>query len=570
MSKKNSDKFLNNNEALPISITIDYTPEQLMELKRCSEDILYFAEKYFYIINLDEGRQTIKLYPAQRNAITSVLDNKMTIICASRQVGKSTLMTIICLWYALFTSDYTIAILANKEEQAKEILERIKLGYEELPNWLKACVPTFTNENIKFDNGSKIFISTTSESGIRGKSVNLLFVDEFAHLQSQIIEPFVKSIMPTISSSKSAKIVLVSTPKGAQGKFYEFWDGAVKGSNGWYPVKIHYSDVPGRDADWVKRTLASINFDKDTWNQEFEIQFLETGTAAINQQVIEKLKGMCCPAEFSFDNGDYYIWQEPRPGRIYTIGVDIAEGVGQDFTVMHVLDITDPLDIQHCATYASNKIAPWVFAEKLNQIARSWGRPFLCIERNKEGATVIDALLNVHNYDNIVNYTMQNDKRGVYQNPGIFCHQNSKYAGIQNLKYYVEHKQSVSIYDLQSVTEFESFIRKENKTWGAKKGYHDDRVMAMVWALVILKKDIAERYLDIEEYDDSGAPIKISDPNQYLVDNYFKNGLDRSKPIRDIGGGRIYNAVFNFGTETPIDIREKYAQNVTGGGWDFL
>ncbi|HRO65910.1 MAG TPA: terminase large subunit, partial [Candidatus Dojkabacteria bacterium] len=252
---KRKDKYMNNNDSLPIQVFIDYTPEQLVELDKCQNDIFYFAEKYFHIVNLDKGKMPIELYPAQRDAIQAVLDNKMTIICASRQVGKSTLMTIICLWYALFNENYQIAILANKEEQAKEILDRIKLGYEEIPVWLKSGVPTYTNENIVFGNRSKIFIQATSESGIRGKSVNLLFVDEFAHLQSQIIDPFVKSIMPTISSSKSAKIVLVSTPKGAQGKFYEYWEGAQREGrddwNQWKAVKIHYSDVPGRDEKWI-------------------------------------------------------------------------------------------------------------------------------------------------------------------------------------------------------------------------------------------------------------------------------------------------------------------------------
>jgi len=572
MAKKNTDKFMNNNESLPIKITHDYTAEQLMEMKKCEEDIIYFAENYFHIIMMDmkPARQKIKLYPAQKRAIKAVLDNKRTIICASRQIGKSTLMTIVCLWTALFNEDYTIAILANKEDQAKELLDRIKMGYEELPNWLKSCVPVFTNENVKFSNNSKIFISTTSESGIRGKSVNLLFVDEFAHIQTQIVEGFFKSVMPTVSSSTEAKIVLVSTPKGAVGKFYEIWKDAESKKNNWCPIKIHYSDVPGRGEAWVKDNLAAINYDMDTWKQEYEIEFLENGTAAINQQVIDKLKEMCTPAEYSFDDGAYYIWRNPEPGRIYSIGVDISEGVGQDYTVAQVMDITNPTDILHCATYASNKIQPWVFAEKLNQIARSWGRPFLCIERNKEGGTVIDALLQVHNYDNIVNYNMQNDKRGVYQSPGIFCHQNSKYGGIQNLKYYVETKQTVSIYDLPTVQEFESFTRKENKTWAAKKGYHDDRVMATVWALVILKKDIAERYLDVEEYDEAGSPVKISDPNQYLSDSYFKNGLRDSKPIRDIGGGNVYTAIFDFGNDRTVKVNSNYPVHVADGGWNFL
>jgi hypothetical protein len=575
MAIKKVDKFLNNNESLPINITINYTPEQVVEMQKCMDDIIYFAENYFTIVHLDNGRQKIKLFDAQKRAIRNIIDNKRTIICASRQIGKSTLMTIVCLWHVIFRKDYQVAILANKEDQAKEILERIKLAYEELPNWLKTGVSEFTKEVLKLVNGSKIFVSTTSESGIRGKSVNLLFVDEFAHIASQIAEPFFKSVMPTISSSKSAKIVLISTPKGAEGKFYEIFRDAEKAASsnkksGWTAVRIHYSEVPGRDEEWKREELASINYDMDTWRQEYEIEFLENGTAALNQAVIEKMKSECFPAEFSFDEGEYVIWKEPEPNRIISIGVDVAEGVGQDYTIANVLDITDVDQIEQVALFASNKMQPWIFAEKLNQIARSWGRPFLCIERNKEGGQVIDAMMNVHNYDNLVTYSMKNDKRNVYQNPGIFCHQNSKYTGIQNMKYFVENKQCVTLHDINTVREFETFIRKVNRTWGAKKGFHDDRVMSLVWALIILEKDIAEKYLDIMEYDEAGKPSSIADPNQHLSNAGMVNLLSESRPIRDIGAAKEYNVFFNYNHQEKINIPQKYQDMLENSTWEFV
>lgn len=585
MSKKKVDKFLGGNESLPITITVDYTEFYAMEMEKCMNDIMYFAENYFYIVNLDEGRQTIKLFDAQRKAIQQIIDNKRTIVCASRQIGKSTLMTIVCLWNVLFKKDYQVAILANKEDQAKEILERIKLAYEEIPNWLKSGVLEFTKEVLLLVNKSKIFVSTTSESGIRGKSVNLLFVDEFAHIAPQIADPFFKSVMPTISSSKSAKIVLISTPKGAAGKFYEIFRDAEKSvadrknndtkskkKSNWTPVRIHYSEVPGRDEEWVKEQLASINYDMDAWRQEFEIEFLESGTAALNQGIIEQLKSLCCPAEFSFDEGTYHIWKKPEVDRIISIGVDVAEGVGQDYTVAIVLDITDPDDIEMCAVFATNKMQPWLFAEKLNQIARSWGRPFLCIESNKEGSQVLDALINVHYYDNIVTYNMKNDKRQAYQKPGIFSHQNSKYTGIQNMKYFIEKKQCVTIYDLLTVREFETFVRKVNRTWGAKKGFNDDRVMALVWALVILEKFLAEEYLDVLEYDEAGKPSRISDPNQALA-NLSLNGYSKSsKKIRDVNTNSAYNCVmFNpMNHESLKQVPDRYDAMLKESKWEFF
>lgn len=523
MAKRKSDKFLNNNRNLPIDVEIDWTPDLVSELKKCKESIYYFAENYFYIKMLGKGRQKIKLYDPQKEAIQKILDNSYTIICASRQIGKSTIMTVICLWYAIFKKDFTIAVLANKEDIAKEILERIKLAYGELPNWLKAGVWEFTKEVVKLTNGSKIEVSTTSEDAVRGKSIDLLFLDEFAHVRKEIAEGFYKSVIPTITSSDSTKLVITSTPKGTDNKYYNIYSEAEKGKNGWAYVKIYWHQIPGRDEKWKQKVLALINYDEDLWNQEYDILFLEDGTVSINAALLEKMKKGAKKAKYTFDDGDYCIFEEQQEGHIYVFGVDAAQGVFQDWSVAQILDITDPTNIIQSGIYATNKDQPYIFAEKLNQIARSWGRPFLCIESNKEGMQVIDALMNIHQYENIVNYNMDNDKRGYYQKPGIFCHQNSKYTGITNMKYWIEHLEAVTIYDMATIKEFETFIRKENKTWAAKKGFNDDRVMAIIWALIILEKEIAERYLEIREYDDVGKPLRIIDPNADLALHALKN-----------------------------------------------
>jgi hypothetical protein len=554
--KKNTDKFLGGNENLPISVELQYTEEQLLELKRCGEDVIYFAENFFYIVNLDEGRQKIKLYEPQKRAILDIVNNRRMVICASRQVGKSTLMTVVCLWYALFHKDFTIAILANKEDQAKEILERIKLAYEEIPNYIKSGVWDFTKEQVKLTNGSKIFVSTTSADAIRGKSVNLLFVDEFAHIRKEIAEEFFKSIIPTLSSSKKSKLVIVSTPNGTANRFYNIFSDAETGRSKWAYSKIYWHEIPGRDEAWKREQLDAISYDMNMWNQEFDLHFLEDGSAAIDPQVIERLKSMTRPAEISFDNGEYKIWYPAEPDHIYVFGVDVAEGVGQDWSVVQILDITDPTNILHAGQYAVNYLQPFVFAEKLNQIARAWGRPFLCVESNKEGSQVLDALINIHHYDNIVTYTMKNDKRGYYQKPGIFCHQNSKYTGIMNFKYFIEHLEVVKIFDITTVKEFETFVRKENKTWTAQKGKHDDRVMSMIWALFILEKDVAEQYLNVLEYDDTGKPCRIADPNQDLANmslyepdsysSYAKKGGNPMPVIFQIGCGVVQEQNFEM------------------------
>jgi hypothetical protein len=329
---------------------------------------------------------------------------------------------------------------------------------------------------------------------------------------------------------------------------------------------MYWYEIPGRDEEWKKDQLEAIGFDINTWNQEYDIMFLEEGTSAFNLKLIEEMKKRCCQPEYSFDDGDYKIWEEPKPDHIYTIGVDVSEGVGQDYSVAQVLDITDPLNIVHSASFASNRLSPYVFAEKLNQIARSWGRPFLCIERNKEGGQVVDALWEVHKYDNIIHYTMDNDKRNAYQNLGIFCHTNSKYTGITNMQYYVGTIKAFKSFDLNTVKEFETFVRKDtasNRSWGAKKGHNDDRIMALIWGLIVLEKKIAERYFDILEYDDTGRPVKISDPNQDLANKSFydKEGFDQYSSVGGMPLPVFYQRGSVFGSEM---------ETVQAGGWRIL
>ena len=576
MAKLNKDKFLNNNENLPISTEIDWAqnPEFISEMKKCREDVFYFAENYFYIKVLGKGRQKIKLFEPQKAAIQLILDNSYTIVCASRQIGKSTLMTVVCLWYAIFQKDFTIAVLANKEDIAKEILERIKMAYEELPNWLKAGVWEFTKEHVKLTNGSKIEVSTTSQDAVRGKSIDLLFLDEFAHVRKEIADDFYKSVIPTITSSPATKLVITSTPKGTDNKYYQIYSEAEKGRNGWAYIKIFWHEIPRYNSkgdlitpeEWKKKVLALINYDMELWKQEYDIQFLEQGTASINGDLIEKMKRGSRLAEITFNDSDYSVFVEPQDGHIYVFGVDAAQGVNQDFSVAQILDITDLRNIVQAGIYATNKEQPYVFAEKLNQIARSWGRPFLCVESNKEGGQVLDALMNTHNYDNIVYYNMENDSRGYYQKPGIFCHPNSKYTGITNMKYWVEHLESVTVYDIATIKEFETFIRKENKTWGAKKGFKDDRVMALIWALILLESDIAERYLDILEYDEIGKPLRIADPNADLAHIALER---RDKIISHAKtGGAPSPALFARGYMESV--KEVEMNNMFGNGFKLI
>ena len=567
---KRKDVYLKNNK---VDVAIEWDEWKIEELRKCKEDIIYFAQNYFEIVHLDRGKEKMQLYEPQKRAVKKIVENRNTIICASRQVGKSSIMTVVCLWYALFNRNFTVGILANKEQMAKEILHRIKTGYRGLPVWLKAGVPEYTKESVAFSNESRIMVSTTSEDSFRGQSINLLFLDEFAFVAPEIAEKFFASVVPTTSSSETAKMVIVSTPNSASGKYYEIWTKAQlphdhRDYNEFAFEKMYWYEIPGRTEAWKLKQLKSINYDMDKWNQEYELHFLAGGQTALNTELIKRLKQACIPPQFSFDDGDYMLWRHPEQDRIYSIGVDVAEGVGQDWSVAHIMDITDPFEIHHCGTFASNSMLPYVFAEKLNQIARSWGRPFLCIERNLCGGQVIDALLNIHMYDNIVSVSKVNDSDGRYNDQiGIVNHQNTKLAGNNNMRYYLETLESVHLRDVKTVTEFESYVRKNNRTWGAMKGKNDDRIMALMWALILLEKTVAAKYLDVLEADETGQVIRIADPNQDLANNLLLTEGSRKVAYAKLGG-QPPPSLFQFGSMTSY--RDSEMAGYMNSGFRFV
>jgi len=260
MSKKaNKTEFYLGNPNLPAAdAQIAYEPWMVKEIKKCKENILHFAENYFHIINLDRGREKIGLHPCQKRVMRKMRDNRFFILLASRQIGKSTLMTIYMLWYACFMDDQRILLVANKEATAIEIFQRVRMAFEELPIWLKPGVKEYGKTSMTLDNGSRIGITTTTGTAARGQSVNLLIIDECAFIESHLVEEFWKSVFPIITSSKKSKVFICSTANGTGNLFHKIYDGAEKGENGWGHDRIMWDEVPGRDEKWASITRQAL------------------------------------------------------------------------------------------------------------------------------------------------------------------------------------------------------------------------------------------------------------------------------------------------------------------------
>ena len=524
---KKDDKFYLGNTNLPNpDMEFEWTPEMVKSLKKARQNILHFAEEFFHIVNLDQGKMKIQLYPFQRRILRSLRDNRFVACLASRQTGKTTMMTIYALWIACFEDDQRILIVANKEQTAISIFGRVRLAYENLPNYLKPGVVEYGKTSMKLANGSSIGISTTSSDAGRGESVNVLILDELAFIPNNLVEQFWSSVYPIISSSTKSKIFVASTPNGSGNLFFTLYTEAEKGTNNWKAEKILWHEVPGRDEQWKKDTIKSIG-SEEAFAQEFDCKFLDTGDSFIDELFYEKLAAKTKEPTYMFDDGCYSVWDEPDKDHLYTIGVDVAEGVGQNFSVIQVLDITDLQDIKQVAEYASNEINPFEFTTKVRDICYHWGTPPVLIERNNCGSQVVDNLYHQYNYRSIVNWSPKIGQVK-YDRLGVYAHTNTKYKGITNMRYWINELKCVDIRSKPTIIELKNFVRYPNGSWAAQPGFdYDDRVMAMVWALLILENSVIQKYYSVTEIDDNQRPAKI-ELGPY-IDQKFSNFLQDYK-----------------------------------------
>ena len=460
------------------------------------------------------------------------------------------MMTIYILWQAIFNSDQRILLVANKEATAIEIFQRIRMAYEELPNWLKSPVKEYAKTSMTLENGSRIGITTTTGTAARGQSVNCLVIDEMAFIEPHLVEEFWKSVFPVITSSKKSKVFVCSTANGTDNLFYKLYSGAEAGENGWAYDRILWDEVPGRDQIWADNTKQAIG-SREAWLQEFCCEFINSGESSIDDELFEKMQTQICEPKIVLDDGHYKIWEEADPSRVYAAGVDTAEGVGVDSSVVQIFDITDLRDIKQVACYTNNKIPPAEYTNKVYSILRNYGSPLALIERNGPGAQVVDRLANDYGYEKLVSYgNAKAHRKQVMQ--GMIAHTNTKYKGVLNMRYYINEAQSVTIRDAETLKELKLFVRYPNGTWKARQGYHDDKVMATLYSLFILEKEITERFFEIIELDDMGKPL-VLEPMDYGI-QYFEDATSIYSDNEVVGSNNMLPpVVFGMGDNQAED-----------------
>jgi hypothetical protein len=403
-------------------------------------------------------------------------------------------------------------------------------------------------------------------NGILNKQCVLL--DELAFIDNHLVEEFWASVYPIISSSKKSKIFVASTPNGTGNLFHELYEGAMEEDpekhNGWKAERVDWWEVPGRDEKWKNKTIREMG-SREKFDQEFGNTFLQSGESAINEAFFDQLKAECQEPTFVFDDGHYLLWKEPDKERLYVVGVDVAEGVKEAASVIQVLDITDLRNIEQVAIYHNNDISPYNFTTKLHEILQHWGNPPALIERNNCGAQVVDQLKNNIGYENIVTYgSKAGDK--VFNKPGVVAHTNTKYKGVMNMRYWMNELNVVRIKDIKTLMEIKNFVRYPNGTWSTKpgNGNHDDRVMSLIWSLMILENEITEKYYEIVDLDDNKRPLHIKSLDYGI--KYFINPTSMYSNEQHKEEGTPMPILFDIGdSPEKTDINDMEEQ-----GWKLL
>jgi len=472
----------------------EFTKEQVQEFIKCREDPVYFTKNYVKIVNVDEGLVPFKMWDFQEELIEKFHKNRFNIAKLPRQTGKSTTVVSYLLHFILFNDNVNVGILANKASTSRDLLGRLCTAYENLPKWLQQGVVVWNKGNIELENGSKILAASTSASAVRGMSFNIIFLDEFAFVPNHVADDFFSSVYPTISSGKTTKIIIISTPYGMN-HFYKMWMDAQNERNEYVWSEVHWSQVPGRDEEWKAQTIK--NTSERQFTQEFECEFLGSVDTLISAS---KLRSLVFDTPISTNQG-LDIYEKPNDKAEYIITADVSRGIGGDYSAFVVFDITT-VPYKIVAKYRNNEIKPMLFPNIINDVARAYNNAWVLCEVNDVGDSVASILNFDLEYPNVLMCAMRGRAgqivgQGFSGNKtqlGVKMSITVKKVGCANLKQIVEDDKLL-FRDYEIINELTTFIQKK-QSFEADEGFHDDLVMCLVIFAWLVQQDYFKEMTD--------------------------------------------------------------------------
>ena len=456
--------YLGNPNVRGADVEHEWTKDELVEYKKCLDDPHYFTKEYCKIIHLDKGLIPFELYPYQEDMFKSFDENRFNIVLACRQSGKSIAAVAFLLWYTIFKGEQVVGILANKEAIAREMLGRVTLMLEHLPFFLQPGCKALNKKSIEFSNNSRIVAAATSSSSVRGMSLNLVYLDEFAFVDNAT--QFYTSTYPVISSGKTSKIIITSTANGIGNIFHKLYEGAVQGTNEFAAMRVDWWDVPGRDDEWKQMTIE--NTSELQFDQEFGNSFHGTGNTLITADILLALRATNPTEQLN----NVKIFDQPEEGHVYQMFVDVSRGRGQDYSTFTVIDVSVNPFVQVC-TYRDNMISPLLFPDMLYKYASHYNEAYVVVESNDAGQVVCNGLYYDLEYENVfVESMIKANAIGVNMTAKI------KRIGCSNIRDIMQQRKLV-IKDEETIREMSTFVAK-GSSYQADHNAFDDLMMNLV------------------------------------------------------------------------------------------
>jgi hypothetical protein len=492
------------------NILWEYTREEILEMKKCAEDVSYFA-KYCKVMT-DTGLDYIRLRDYQTSVLREYQNHRFNIFLAPRQVGKSITSSIILVWYLLFNHDKNAMILANVGDTAEELMDKIKAIIKGLPFYMKPGMVVNNVMTMRFDNGCRVLAKTTTKTSGIGFTIHFLYMDEFAHINSNFIEAFFRSTYPTVSSSKVSRIIITSTPNGMN-KFYEIYQGALTGENSFNPIRVDWWQVPGRDDEWKKREIGNLG-SEELFNQEYGNQFLSSSSLLLGSDELRKIRNNeveyawreISNLHYADVNYENLIWH-PKfdldkanlPGKKFVFSVDLSSGAKGDFTVINIFKVTplpraviekmeefedeaDFFGLIQVGVFRDNEIKLEDIT-KLLQILCSEvfevDRVKIALEMNYKGELVYDKLSQRDDfYDEMFLFTKHTESARVLK-PGIKYNEKNKMKYCELLRSLMRRDRIMVNDKKWTIPELFTFGLNNSGTYSSQSG-HDDVAMTLV------------------------------------------------------------------------------------------
>lgn len=533
------EHYLGNPLLKKANTKIEFTEDQVLEWIKCAEDPVYFAKKYIQIVTLDHGLQSFDMYSFQEEMVNTFHENRFTICKLPRQSGKSTVVVSYLLHYAIFNDNTNIAILANKANTARDLLTRLQTGYENLPKWLQQGVLSWNKGSLELENKSRITAASTSASSIRGGTYNIIFLDEFAFVPNTVADNFFSSVYPVITSGQSSKVIVVSTPYGMN-HFYRLWDDAQKKKNEYIPIEVHWTDVPGRDEEFKRSTIA--NTSESQWRQEFECLFLGSSDTLISGPILNRL---IFDKPATSNNAGLDVYEDPQEDHTYVITVDVARGVEKDYSAFVVIDVSQ-FPHKVVSKYRNNQIRPILFPQIIKEVAISYNKAYILCEVNDVGDQVAAGLHYDLEYPNLLMSSMRGRAgqilgqgfSGRKVQLGVKMSKTTKKVGCLNLKTLIEDNKIIFT-DFEIINELTTFVQKGN-SFEAEDGRNDDLVMCLVMYSWLILQDY------FKELTDQDIRKRIYEEQKNQVDQdmspfgFIVDGINEEETFVDKNGDRWF------------------------------